>query len=67
MCQSFLKKGNLLHKIGFFKTGVVGTVTKITLHFYKLSTAKVAYGKNQILSHKPDFDLLYDTIIIKAS
>ena len=26
MCQSFLKKGNLLHKIGFFKTGVVGTV-----------------------------------------
>ena len=26
VCQSFLKKGNLLHKIGFFKTGVVGTV-----------------------------------------
>ena len=28
-CVSELsKKGNLLHKIGFFKTGVVGTVDK---------------------------------------
>lgn len=31
VCQSLLKMGTLLHKIGLLKTGVVGTVTYISL------------------------------------
>ena len=41
MCQSFLKKGNLLHKIGFFKTGVVGTVDQILRHLGHIQRLKM--------------------------
>ena len=40
MCQSFLKKGNLLHKIGFFKTGVVGTVSMYVAVFENVEQTK---------------------------
>ena len=41
VCQSFLKKGNLLHKIGFFKTGVVGTVSQpFKIHLNKKLESK---------------------------